>query len=352
MNRRTLSGCIPFHFLVATVLFSSLSVHALAASKRIFYLGIDPVPWDYYPPYAFNRSLNSGNRADLCSGKSFLPDQLLFVGNGSSWGSFTPTSVYQKLRFQAYTDKTFTSLVNRSSKEEHLGILGPILRVEARDFVIVYVRGVPTSTSDAAPYSFQIDGLKALSSRKEVRPGTISKFVFYVPVSALSTGYVSSRLFLYRGVKDSLIDGGVDGGTATYEGLIGPLILYRPSSLDALNKPLDIFTELVTVLTVANENSGGESEEEEESNLMHGINGRIYCSLDGLDVTLGRTTRWYFASVGNEVRSNYLSFFFLRITSLTSVLEGFIWTYNIFTYSAKQYLVFWASNFFFPRFFN
>lgn len=304
MNQKPSPRCTLSHFLVSAVLFSLLLAHARAASKRVFYLGIDSVLWDYYPRYAFNRSLNSGDRADLCTGKSFLPDQLLFVGNGSSWGSFTPTSVYQKLRFQPYTDRTFTSLVNRTAEEEHLGILGPILRVEARDVIIVYVRGVLGNTSDAASYGFQIDGLKALSGRKEVRPGKISKFVFHVPASALSTGYVSSRLLLYRGVKDSLINGGVDGGAATYEGLIGPLILYQPSSLDLFNKPLGIFTELVTVLTVSNENSGGESEEEEESNLMHGINGRIYCSLDGLDVTLGRTTRWYFASVGNEVCSN------------------------------------------------
>lgn len=272
----------------------------------MFYLGIDPVLWDYYPPYASNRSLNGADGGNLCSEKAFFQDQLLFVGNGSSWGSFTPTSVHKKLLFRPYTDNSFTTLVDRSAEDEHLGILGPILRIEARDFVVVYVRGIPLGVPGAGPYGFQIDGLKLHGGRQEVKPGEITKFVFYAPGYTQSVGYVSSRLLLYRGVKGGISTGGVDGGIGTYEGLVGPLILYRPSSLGLDHKPSAVLTELVTILWIVNENQGEETGDQEESNLKHGINGRIFCSLEGLNLTLGRSARWYFASVGNEVRSSFI----------------------------------------------
>lgn len=273
--------------------------------------------WDYYPPFASDRKLNGGPHGDLCTNGPLQMPQLLFVGNGSSWGSFTPTSVYQKLRFRAYTDFTFSTLVNRSDDEKHLGILGPIFRVEARDTVVVYVRGVSSNVPGACPYGFHIDGLTVVGGTKAVKPDRIGRFVFYVPGYARSKGYVSSRLLLYRGIKNAVVNRGVDGGTGTYEGLLGPLILYQPASLDRYGKPKDIYSELVTVLWIVNENTGDESADEEESNLKHGINGRLFCSLEGLDMTQGRTTRWYFAGVGNEVREIQKQYFWISFAAVS-----------------------------------
>jgi hypothetical protein len=37
-----------------------------------------------------------------------------------------------------------------------------------------------------------------------------------------------------------------------------------------------------------------------ESNRMHSVNGMLFCNLPGLNMTLGKRTRWYGAAIGNE----------------------------------------------------
>lgn len=318
---------------IAAISFLLLAygVDSLPTRNRVIYLGIDPVLWDYYPPYANNRALNGGSAGDLCSNGPFETSQLLFVGDGTSWGSFTPTSVYQKLKFQEYTDSSFTTKVTRTKDEDHLALLGPIIRAEVQDTITVYLRGVPSDTPGATSYGLLIDSLAVSGGPATVEPGKVKQFTFSVPTQAGSTGYVSSRLLLYRGI----VDGNADGGRGVYQGLIGPLIVYSRNALNRNGKPKAVSKELVTVLWVANENKGGESGDEEESNLMHGINGRVFCSLEGLDLTVGEKARWYFATVGNEVRlililfimwgwTRMISFFFLPFL--------FIYNYCLFVF--------------------
>lgn len=278
------------------------SVTTAPSSKYVIYLSIDAVLWDYYPIHASDRSRNSGPHGDFCTNAPFSPAQLIFVGNGTSWDSITPTSVYPKLRFRQYTDITFTKRVRRPVNEKHLALLGPLLRLHTHDTLVIYLRGVSPNVPGASAYGIQIDSLSVTGSTRSVQPGQIARFQYFIPSHVQSKGFVSSRLLLYRGV----VDGTVDGGKGASRGLIGPLIVYPPDSLNAHRLPKHIHTEIVTVLTIFNENLPDESgddphELEEESNLMHTINGRLFCSLRNLHLTVGRYTRWYFANVGNEV---------------------------------------------------
>ena len=43
--------------------------------------------------------------------------------------------VYKKARYHGYTDETFTTKVTRGRDEEHLGILGPVIRAEVGDTI-------------------------------------------------------------------------------------------------------------------------------------------------------------------------------------------------------------------------
>lgn len=272
----------------------SLAALALCSSARVrvYYLGIDHENWDFYPVHAANRSLNAGPFGDYCTARPFASDQLLFVGDGTSLGSFTPTSVYPKLRFREYTNNKFTKRKTRRKEERHLGLLGPVLRATVGETIRVYVRGV-VSGDDA--FGFQVNGLEG--STIIAKPGQVVRYEFYVDPRLMRGGMVKGRMLLYRGV----LGGGVDGEAGVYRGLLGAAIVYPSGGLNRKGKPIGVHTELVTVLWVANENTGDEEEEEEESNLMHGINGRLYCSLKGLDVVEGEVTRWYFGAVGNEV---------------------------------------------------
>lgn len=43
----------------------------------------------------------------------------------------------KKVIFQRYTDSTFTVLQDEGEYEEHLGILGPVIRAEVNDVILV-----------------------------------------------------------------------------------------------------------------------------------------------------------------------------------------------------------------------
>jgi hypothetical protein len=62
--------------------------------------------------------------------------------------------VYRKSRYVQFTDGTFSTRVAREPEEEHLGILGPVLEMEAGESVVVTVRNMADR-----PYSFYPHGL-------------------------------------------------------------------------------------------------------------------------------------------------------------------------------------------------
>ena len=63
-------------------------------------------------------------------------------------------TVYKKVVFRKYLDSTFTKLDPQGEYEEHLGILGPVIRAEVDDVIQVsylssidkIIRGISTST--------------------------------------------------------------------------------------------------------------------------------------------------------------------------------------------------------------
>eukprot|EP00177_Eucheuma_denticulatum_P001704 GFKZ01003057.1.p1 GENE.GFKZ01003057.1~~GFKZ01003057.1.p1 ORF type:complete len:669 (-),score=84.82 GFKZ01003057.1:2022-4028(-) len=264
------------------------------AVTRVYYVGIDRVRWDYYPIHSTNRSLNAGPIGDQCTAAPFAEDQLLFVGDGSAAETFTPTSVYDKILFREYSNLSFSTPIRRAPQDKHLGLLGPILRVASGDRLVVYVRGVVNGDD---VFSFDVNGLQRMN--KTVHPGQIVKYEYDIDWRMTGGGSISSRMLLYQGIQGEGVD--VDGGAGIYRGLLGAVIVYRAAALTADGFPVGVERELVTILWVGNENQGDEEGDEEESNLMHGINGRVYCSLEGLDMKFGEPTRWYFGAVGNEV---------------------------------------------------
>lgn len=283
---------------------STASTHS-PRTERTYYLGIDAVKWDYFPIHASNRSLNAGPRANLCQASAFESDQLLFVGDGGAINEqgFVPTSVYEKIVFRQYTDSTFSTLKQRGREERHLALLGPLLRVAAGETLVVVVRGLPlenVTNPDESSFALEIDGLFGGADNPLVLPGQTVEFRYKVDFrSAPATNaHVDSHMLLYRGT----VGIGPDGSAGIYKGLLGGVIVYRRDQLQASGRPKGVDTELVSILWVANENTGEEEGDVEESNLMHTINGIIFCGLEGLDMVEGNVTRWYLGAVGNEVR--------------------------------------------------
>ncbi|OXB83332.1 UNVERIFIED_CONTAM: hypothetical protein H355_001769 [Colinus virginianus] len=60
----------------------------------------------------------------------------------------------KKVIFQRYTDSTFTVLQDEGEYEEHLGILGPVIRAEVNDVILVHFKNLASR-----PYSLHAHGL-------------------------------------------------------------------------------------------------------------------------------------------------------------------------------------------------
>ena len=281
---------------------------AVPAATRTYYIAADEVAWDYAP---------SG--INQITGEPFGEEENIFVASGRD----RIGKVYLKALYREYTSDTFTTLKPRPPAWTHLGTLGPLIRAEVGDTIVVHFKNktrFPVSVhphgvfyekdSEGAPYNDGTGG--ADKADDAVPPGGTHTYTWRVPERAgPGPNDPSTILWMYHSHTDEPAD--------TNAGLIGPIIVGREGSLDADGKPTDVDRELVTMFTVFDENASPyldanirayagvpqsvdpEDEEFEESNLMHSINGFVYGNLPGLEMNEGEQVRWYMLGMGTEV---------------------------------------------------
>ncbi len=281
------------------------SESAAAGKTRHYYIAADEVDWDY-APLGFNN----------ISGEPFGDAENVFVRQGPD----RIGKVYIKALYREYTDGTFTTLKPQPSS---LGTLGPVVRAEVGDTIIVHFKNnarFPFSVhphgvfynkdSEGAPYNDGTFG--AEKADDAVPPGGTHDYVWPVPERA-GPGPTdpSSILWMYHSHVDEPGD--------TNAGLVGPIIITAKGAANADGSPKGVDREFVTMFTVFDENSSlyldanilaftgrpntvnREDEEFEESNLMHSINGFVFGNLPGLDMRSGEHVRWYELGMGTEV---------------------------------------------------
>uniref|UniRef100_A0A673CLX6 Hephaestin n=1 Tax=Sphaeramia orbicularis TaxID=375764 RepID=A0A673CLX6_9TELE len=253
---------------------------------------------------------------------------------------------YKKVRYTEYTDNTFTTKMLRSPEEQHLGILGPVMRAEERDTIRVVFKNKATRPYTIQPhgvqYSVEQDGTlyhneleeshtaKKLRELKRlprivtpppaalVRPGTVHTYEWTVPVGAGPVqGEADCLTYLYYSAVDAVKD--------TNSGLVGPLLICKPGSLKrGVQKNFD--KEFHLLATVFDENlswylddnirtfataSATVNKEDEgfiESNKMHAINGYVYRNVPGLEMCKGNKVTWHLSGLGTEGDINTLYF--------------------------------------------
>jgi FtsP/CotA-like multicopper oxidase with cupredoxin domain len=93
---------------------------AAGGVTRTYYVAADEVAWDYAP---------SG--ANKITGRPFGDTENVFMQNGPD----RIGRVYRKALYREYTDGTFRRLKPRGAAEEHLGLLGPVVRAEVGDTI-------------------------------------------------------------------------------------------------------------------------------------------------------------------------------------------------------------------------
>jgi manganese oxidase len=253
---------IPWGFLVWLALLSS---QPCIAATRHYYIAAEDVSWDYAP---------SGR--DLLHGRP-IPQP---------WAKQTR---WPKTRYLEYTDTTFSV---RKPQPEWLGILGPIIRAEVGDEIVVEFLN-----RSRQPHSIHPHGL---------RYDKANEGALYLPAGAGSRVAPGGR-FTYHWFADEGSGPGpadpssivwwyhphTDEPSETNAGLLGPIIITAKGKARADGTPKGVDREFVALFMIFDEFQGN-------AGLFHTINGYIFGNLPGLVMKQGERARWYLLAMGNE----------------------------------------------------
>jgi manganese oxidase len=239
---------------------------------REYYIAAEQVEWDYAP---------SG--LELMHGED-VP---------YPWGLHRH---WTKTRFIEYTDGSFSQ---RKPQPEWLGILGPVIRAEVGDTVVVHFRNrAPAYHSihvhglrydkqnEGAVYSNNLPGIA-------VPPGGEFTYRWLADAGSGPPAGESSRLWLYHGHVNEPVE--------TNSGLIGPIIVTARGRAKPDGTPLDVDREFIALFMVFDQlKDSEEPRTNSEDGLYHSLNGYIFSNLPGLIMDQGERVRWYLAAMGNE----------------------------------------------------
>jgi len=207
------------------------------AKVRTYYIAADEVLWNYAP---------SG--MDLIAQKPLPPLLRLQLG----W-------LFHKAIYREYTDASFTHLKARTPKDDYLGILGPVIRAEVGDTIVVVFKNnasIPLSvhahgvfyskSSEGAPYQ---DGIARSSKPGDsVPPGGTFTYHWAVPARAgpgPSDG--SSIVWMYHSHVDEVND--VNAGP------IGPIVVTAKGMANPDGSPKDVDREVFALFAEFDESS-------------------------------------------------------------------------------------------------
>ncbi|XP_076837341.1 hephaestin-like protein 1a [Brachyhypopomus gauderio] len=267
----------------------------------IYYLAAVEVKWDYAPNRTWELQRHNASPEDSY-GNVYLSKSDNRIG-----------SEYKKVVFQQYTDHTFTKKKIRLPEEEHLGIMGPILRMEVGERVQVVFKNSATKS-----FSVNAHGVKTSEAHlSPVPPGEVMRYNWTISAepgpsepNCITFAYYSSVDF----VKDLA------------SGLVGPLLVCRKGTLDKERKRKDVDKEFALLFMVFDENESWYLDENirnyvnnkdtfnrddphfVEGNMMYGINGKVYGNLHGLIMQEGDHTEWYLIGLGNEMDMHTVHF--------------------------------------------
>ena len=281
MNRTKWTACLLSG--IALALFAT----GAAGATRHYYVAAEDVVWDFAPS---NQNLMHCHNPAGCP----IPDP------------WTDSHIFNKVRYIEYTDASFTA---KKPQPVWLGVLGPIIRAEEGDTVMVHFCNKTTSEDPVAggprmlgmhPHGFRytknnegahyrgVNSGQPPGTGSEIAPGNCFTYQWEADGdSAPGGGEVSSKVWWYHSHVDESVD--------TNAGLLGPIIITQRGHAKPDGSPRDIDKEFVVLFMVFNELDG------EEPGLMHSMNGYFFGNLKGLIMKNGDRVRWHVLGMGNEV---------------------------------------------------
>jgi FtsP/CotA-like multicopper oxidase with cupredoxin domain len=246
--------------------FAFFSASSCLAATRHYYIAAEDVTWNYAP---------SGH------------DLLTATPIRQSWLKLQ----WQKTRFIEYTDGTFTV---QKAQPEWLGILGPVIRAEVGDEVVVDFLNRSHRGHDMHPHGLRYDKINEgalylpVAKGGFVAPGARYTYHWFAnAASGPGPGQPSSIVWWYHAH--------VEAGIEINAGLLGPIIVTAKGKANPDGSPKDVDREFVTSFMIFDEMGG------KPAGLFYAINGFIFGNLPGLTMKQGEKVRWYLLGMGNQI---------------------------------------------------
>ncbi|XP_072897676.1 ceruloplasmin [Hemitrygon akajei] len=282
--------------------------------ERKYYIAAEEIIWDYGPS-----GVDQFTAKPLDSAQG---DAVVFFEKGEN----RIGGKYIKAVYREYTDDTFKKLKPRTPDEQHLGILGPVIKAEVGDNIKVTFWNNASQTYSIQPhgvsYQKDVEGAKYQINTTEyvgqparsphVSPGQTFIYQWKIPKD-FGPGKDEAECLtrLYYSAVDPIKD--------SSSGLVGPLIVCKKNVLDSKGKQKNMGKEFYLMATVFDENLSWylqnninrfttkpktvnkEDEDFQESNKMHSINGYMYGNQPGLTMCKSNKVSWHLIGLGSEV---------------------------------------------------
>ncbi|XP_060105078.1 coagulation factor VIII-like [Heteronotia binoei] len=257
---------------------------------RQYYIAAEEVMWDYgsqiSSPYLRDKSPNSSSKK--------------------------PFRLYKKVVFREYLDSSFTQQLDRGELDEHLGILGPYIRAQVDDVIVVTFKNLAsrpyTFHSNLLPYEGKREQEEQLRP-EEVQPNQVREYTLKVLREMAPTAEeFECKAWLYFSSINLEKD--------LHSGLIGPLIICQPGVLSTVHGRQLSIQEFSLLFTIFDETKSWYFAENLErncpspchmqmdnpvfkmSNSFYAINGYVRDTLPGLVMGQHQRVRWHLMNVG------------------------------------------------------
>ncbi|XP_006876917.1 PREDICTED: coagulation factor VIII [Chrysochloris asiatica] len=229
---------------------------------------------------------------------------------------------FKKVVFQEFTDGSFTQPLYRGELNEHLGLLGPYIRAEVEDNIMVTFKN-----QASRPYSFysslisyEEDQRQGTEPRKNVvKPNEIKTYFWKVQHHMAPTeDEFDCKAWAYFSDVDLEKD--------LHSGLIGPLLICHTNTLSPAHGRQLTVQEFALFFTIFDETKSWYFTENMERNCkapcniqmedpslkknlrFHAINGYVMDTLPGLVMAQDQRVRWYLLSMGSNENVHSIHF--------------------------------------------
>ncbi|XP_016397886.1 coagulation factor VIII-like [Sinocyclocheilus rhinocerous] len=280
----------------------NVGIRSTESRFRSYYIAAEEIMWDY----GINKPAQLIKPRDMRRGmRKYFP-------------------AYKKVVFRAYQDRDFKHPIKRGELDEHLGIMGPVLKAEINDVLTVVFKNLASR-----PYSFHLHGVydktQGSFSPGTGPEGTKAEQVPGDPVPPGEERVYNWRISRRQGPSASEFDckagayySDVNMEKDINSGLIGPMLICRPGIL----RPRDLLQpdvmDFFLLFTTFDERKSWYLDYNtrkfctppcqakvddpwfEMSNKFAAINGYVSETLPGLIVEQYRTARWHLLNVGSQ----------------------------------------------------